>query len=156
MDIQKLMNAFSDSSLRERSNMKSTNEILKRIREVCGLEKLEFGCEVCADDNVLHFVLGQEANSKAIYTVVHHKDFAKLHKYRLTPSKFEIIGLPVELNHLLMAIPKTAEFSVGIDGGFMVLIIDGHLNEYKLDLTVEQNLNQNDELRAFISELIFK
>ncbi len=68
----------------------------------------------------------------------------------------EIIGLPVELNHLLMAIPKTSEFSVGIDGGFMVLIIDGHLNEYKLNLTVEQNLNQNDELRAFISELIFK
>lgn len=122
---------------------------------MCGLEKLEFGCEVCADDNVLHFVLGQEANSKAIYTVVHHKDFAKLHKYRLTPSKFEIIGLPVELNHLVQACGGLVSFNEGrirtaISG------MQSYVAFYNLSLTVEQNLESSYELRAFISELIFK
>ena len=131
--------------------MKSTNEILKRIREVCGLEKLEFGCEykdIHGNTRIFINNFGKEKHR----CLNNSGDFGD----NLNIFIKEIIGLPVELNHLIKTIPGVFQF---IEGK-MLISPDfgqaGYSGDYKLDLTVEQNLNQNEELRAFISELIFK
>lgn len=138
--------------------MKSTNEILKRIREVCGLEKLEFGCEVLSDGEIFKvytepisgyfWATDGKKNNTFLVSVLNNQH-----------TQTEIIGLPVELNHLLMAIDFNStneKESVSISCNFMRVESYGKSELYNLSLTVEQNLNQNDELRAFISELIFK
>ena len=84
----------------------TTQEQIQFIREKAikanpDILKLKFGCLVCTEDNMIHFVLGKEAYSEAIYTVIHSNDFAKLHKYRLTPSKYAIIGRDIRLADVL-------------------------------------------------------
>ena len=146
--------------------MKSTNEILKRIREVCGLEKLEFGCEViwtspASEENKqkskqYKAVVIRNWKNGAVSILENFHVNVTQSTHTILESDIEIIGLPVEHGHLTQVVNGCVIFYKGkIDISPDIGEIN-YRGDYNLSLTVEQNLNQNDELRAFISELIFK
>ena len=141
--------------------MKPTQEILERIRDLAGLKRLEFGCAWKSRDDEWVYVEGFSitTNQKGGWTSV-------------PPDESEIIGMPVQLNDLLRVIDeKLSKKGRGTEvlyftSAGMIYLIDTEKNyekqfnshlfiEYKLALTVEQNLETNPDLRSLISNLIF-
>lgn len=149
---------------------KSTEQILERIRElVPELKELKFGCV---------YKYKEDNGNWKEYTVVYRNDIEK--KYGVGKNEvwsvpdydkgyqadwrfenkedFEIIGLPVELNHLIYAIKKSRgeenERKVITESVASSTIL-AILNRYEWSKTVEQNLNENKEIREFTSKLIF-
>lgn len=102
-------------------------------------------------------------NTQAILTVIREQcGLMELKEIRNDRDLInEIIGSEVQLNHLLKTIDlsvmtgKVGEYSIGVAGH---LKLNGKELGIKYDTSksVEQNLNDNEELRTFIYKLIVK
>lgn len=127
----------------------TTEQILQHIRDVCGLKRLEFGCEVKVPnviDTAKVFKVSKDDDGTPIYYLT---DFIYEWFYE---SELEIIGLPIYLEHLLYAIQGKLKETDSIMGVPTLLI--GMYHHYDLTRTVEQNLTDNTELRELIISLI--
>lgn len=132
---------------------KSTEQILERIRElVPELKELKFGCEL-KGKNREATIINLPAIEGNPYTI-------KVGGLITTgnPSDLEIIGLPIELNHLLLVLTKNSKqfcnLVSNVEDGTGI-VVDGVFAPYDLSLSVEENLQENEDLRNLISELIF-
>lgn len=139
--------------------MNTNNEILERIRELADLKKLEKNCEVELDwagkCYIFDYCDNQEDGEEI--RVLISNSIQTLDRHDI--SKLKIIGLPVHLEHLLLAIEKTRQ--VGFDVQFLrngTLFFNPDIEysgaDYNLSLTVEQNLNENEELKKLVGGLL--
>lgn len=128
-----------------------TEQILQHIREVCGLKRLELGCEV--------YIYGDVKYKRKVFDVMYDEDEKPVIltnsdqiEYLMKTPHFEIVGLPIHLEHLLYAIKNRAVIRLYSEG---VLIEQNNKDTiYDLTRTVEQNLIDNTELRELIISLI--
>lgn len=139
--------------------MNKKQQVLDTIRNLCDLKRLEFGCEVIMKHNVsgdYDVICGNyHGENPAFYLAL------RGNKEYFAEDIIEIIGLPVELNHLLLAIglskcikPELELFSTQLD--FSKRGTNGTENAlYDLNLSVEKNLDK-PELLDLIYELICK
>lgn len=136
-----------------------TSEILRKIREANPeLMELSFGCEVIVYGEVYIIdsnwgIYSREENDKSGYYRVIANEMNNW--TRIDEDNFEIIGHPVHLEHLLVAMRKGR--SVGIEVGDDLFFTDWVKEEdYRYDLTksVKANLESNEALREFISALL--
>lgn len=125
--------------------MKPTQEILERIRDLAGLKKLEEGCQINKGGEV--WTIWQKRTDGQGTTIVNREFVSSLQD----GDKFEIIGLPVQLNDLL----RVCRIKLDEDPIFIEVMYPSIISKYDLDLTVEQNLETNPDFRSLISNLIF-
>lgn len=149
----------------------TTEQILQHIREVCGLKRVEFGCEVIIKDG--DYLSERTASIEENETLLFVKNYESGIELRSKKDKtyvqidknkceLEIIGLPVHLENLLCAVRKKgSDICISPDGTMIDLdTSDGYeitykvLPDYDLTRTVEQNLTENTELRELIISLI--
>lgn len=145
--------------------MKSTQQILERIREVLPeLKELKFGCEVRFYDEDGGSIDGVivERNHQGKIKVQDQEDGEI--NWCDGSDVDSIIGIPVQLNDLLRVIEMNQkEIEMSLYGNIFHI---GHYEKpnkegyyskgfYNLSLSVEQNLEQNEGLREIISQLIF-
>ena len=146
---------------------KSTEQILERIRElVPELKELKFGCEIkLKNDKESDFPLGRfiseivlvnAPNNKGIQAEIYGTTCVQHFPVDSFNNYYEIIGLPVELNHLLSTLKKLyypithykVQEILGVD------TFENSKARYDMDLSVEQNLEENPALTDLIYELI--
>lgn len=165
-------------------------KILEYIREVCNLKRLEFGCEVVTNftfkcepailnpDGIplkdgkkkrrIVSIKKRECSNKIGYEIGYiFDDGACVYKYSKTGNEYgseiEIIGLPVELNHLLDAIQKeqgdVCEYAIDFTGKMLRLSYRGMYgiigSDYDLTKSVSENLD-NQELLKLVTELLLE
>ncbi len=137
--------------------MNKKQQVLDTIRNLCDLKRLERNCEVKAknSDNI-HVIIksnehGIETSEKGYFA----EETLEWHMTEIIDRDFEIIGLPVELNHLLLALDFISNDNIQISSNFMRIEIAGGWALYNLNLSVEKNLD-NPELLDLIYELICK
>ena len=108
-------------------------------------------------NGIVYKVLCKENGSKAIYAVIDHNNFASLGKYRFTPSKYQILGRPITLADVLLAIGQSKEYYTGIDatGEFIQAGEFGGMNRTNImwDLTKSYD-DQSQECRDFIGQIL--
>jgi len=125
----------------------TTQQILQKIREVNPeLLELSFGCEVKPSDS----------NETAIF--ISKDSYYHGGGFRLFDSKrvsLKALGHPPQLNHLFRAIGDSIISCENIDCENLKFYIGGdNAVLYNLTKTVEQNLDESEELRKFLSELL--
>lgn len=146
--------------------MPTTNNILEKIREVCGLKKLEFGCEI----EIKYTLINPVKVTSSVFEVGDMKEFVHyadktgkqgvvyLKRYEASDNYIkEIIGLPVQHSHIVECLSDKANQFCAIKKRVdekAILMIDNDQFPYDLQLTPEENLNQNPELRKLVGELI--
>lgn len=127
-------------------------KILEHVRNVCGLKKLEFGCEVVSREFEgrgkiigcgIKYIIQQPALNDGLSS--EHST------YQLNESQFTIIGLPVHLEHLLFAIPNFTDRWGNNDKLFELFA--GYNHSLDLTKTVEQNL-ENEALCKLLVEVL--
>lgn len=138
-------------------------KILEHVRNVCGLKKLEFGCEIkCTwiKSNITHWYIAEKTDTSLLLTT----KFGEVSKISRL-SDYEIIGLPVHLEHLLFALEK-ADQQFFID--FCGFLWRHNLKETKatgayddtpkfdLQKTVEQNLEDPALCKLLVEVLNIK
>ena len=131
----------------------TTEQILQHIREVCGLKRLEFGCEVKHINTNAKVVCIKHSENEEERNYI-EKDGSIMHNFNSFleyPGNYQIIGLPVHLENLLYAIGQPY---IRIDGSGNLTVTGEHTVFYDLTRTVEQNLTDNTELRELIISLI--
>lgn len=126
-----------------------TQQVLEKIREVCPeLMELSLGCQI---SNPKQYPLVYVGYSNAQHCLSLTMNGKQSLLFVDGIKNTEIIGHPAHLEHLLRALGR--QWSV--DGcGYIVHGLDAVAGKYDLTLSVEQNLEQNEELRDFIYELI--
>lgn len=128
----------------------TTEQILDKIRELCGLKRIDS-----------HYFKGNNLRcSNCGATAQEEYDGKKCNK---------IIGLPVHLEHLLMAIEKNhGTVSIqsnglmqctftkygGTSGNIIAVLQEEKSISYNFNKSVEQNLTDNPELRALVADLL--
>lgn len=136
------------------TNEQKKQAILEKIREVCDLKRLEFGCEIkysndypmilCTTETTENRATGVYTKNNTIQGIEDIKDF-------------EIIGLPVQLNDLLKVVDKARDckgnFSISSVGTISNYGSSIDMPFYDLSLSVKQNLD-NPALTDLIYELI--
>lgn len=146
--------------------------ILDKIREVCDLKRLEFGCEVEEKPAFgSKFRNENPYNGKWLATIKDNTEcwlfpadigFVRVPESQLI-SWHKIIGLPVQLNHLLRVLARNKDFTRNSElclsffeekeTLFIEHTISHQSFNYNLTLSVEQNLD-NEPLADLIYELI--
>ena len=142
------------------------NEVLEKIREVCDLKRLEFGCEVLCTYNpnkskekekLQMTFIGEGDIDDGVDGGLYHflrKDVEYVGDTTETSEWWtivKIIGLPVQLNHLLWAL-KTAK-KIPTDGGVIHWFSEQPVT-YNLQKSVEDNLRSNPELLKWVHGVI--
>lgn len=162
--------------------MTQKEKILDKVRDICNLKRLEFGCEVKykEQEEIYRFVMTNPlvCIQCKCETGVHlegltDKSPQSFCKHRFE-EWFEIIGLPVELNHLILTLSKstanlklkcgketdTSDLAILTSG--KIVIANGCLEfgcgidcdiAYDLTKSVSENLD-NLELLTLIGELL--
>ncbi len=134
----------------------TTSEILQKIREANPeLMELSFGCLIDWGDwgskvkgstttiRPYRWFDGGDSEEE-----LSPKEMAKT----ITSCKAKIIGHPVQYHHLLLTIGNDCGISYGNDKHWFIK--NGHTFEIDLTKSVEQNLNENEALREFVSEVL--
>lgn len=183
----------------------TTEQILSHIREVCGLKRLEFGCEferknkntIGIQESKMFIVANHtfhvsqsiqtytgsisiqsdnREKASGYYWVYDGEVFCRKVSFEEFGDIYEIIGLPIYLEHLLYAMKLTGHNWESItvkeniikfaipkeeitrttdeDTGEVYEEFHWYQTEYDLTRTVEQNLTENTELRELIISLI--
>lgn len=141
------------------------NEVLEKIREVCDLKRLEFGCEVQSENGSVAKIVKFydddtfQAQMSKYYPELEVEAVITMEKCKL--DKVKIIGLPVQLNHLLWAIDeaekKSTSYALAIyTDGKMSNRAGEYITQYDLQKSVEDNLRSNPELNSWIHGILCK
>lgn len=127
----------------------TTEQILDHIREICGLKRLEFGCEVTllCDENL-------DYPKRKVYDIFRDHIFVTNYGVITEKEIKEIIGLPVHLEHLLFILKEKAV--IRLYSEYLLIEYNYKTTNYDLTKTVEQNLNESDVLRNIIINIIKK
>jgi len=153
----------------------TTQQILQKIREVNPeLMELSFGCEVVvrfSNDTFSKQVLIKKKKFENREHSPRYKGNRYYYTWSLKDNGYkpmesdivEVIGHPPQLNHLLRAIGEAdggqfTEFMNFLWRSNVKTSVDlgpyKELFHYDLTKTVEQNLDESEELREFLSEII--
>lgn len=138
--------------------MKATKQIKNKIRELCPeLMELSFGCEVKDTHNQLEYVVCNKSVNDDLYVSCGTLESTQ---YRVPRERVVIIGHPIQLSHLLRAIgDRTQHFEyVTWEETHISFVLKktGKLLQFDLTKSVHQNLEENEELREFIYNLLVK
>lgn len=133
------------------------NQLQQAIREVCmELKELTFGCEVLhkstndvrhvVSDSVAGVCAGVCISTPRTGIVMYHHHFNEL---------FEIIGHPIQLQHILRAIPykRFCNLVMNEEDGTGIVVDDSDLIPYNLTLPLDQ---QAPEVVDFLHSIICK
>lgn len=126
--------------------MKTTQEILARVRDLLPeLKELKFGCEVKHKKRGIARYVGLNKRVKNLWF---DNEDEPIYTVDIGGNS-EIIGLPVELPHLLHGIMIANDFMKPTRNQLWNII-----QKYDLTKSLEQNLDTNEQLRELISNLI--
>jgi len=131
--------------------MKSIQQqCVERIYELLPQKKeLKFGCEVIKSEMYQGVVVGEA------YEQIAYLNYGAMKVYLAPKEHFEIIGQPIRLADLLLAIDKELHNEVGIE--FLSGCLSFSHKEYgyaKYNISNDNILSQSDEFCEFLWELI--
>lgn len=134
------------------TNKENAQRVIRYIQEnVEGLKELSFGCiiEISSGEQLRVLYTTSDRVGRALI-----EDQYGFESFDFYPdSEFEIIGHEVQLNHLLLAIPKFAMVNDNERLALVSLQENGGKFDYDLTKTVEENLKNNKSLTNYLINL---
>lgn len=159
-------------------------KILEHVRNVCGLKKLEFGCEIFLQgmEKTTRYVCEEEKKHGKVFVIsTNDSSYGVIPK----PSYIKVVGMPVHLEHLLFALnmygderyekvslkgnklrivtptnytETSIEYGVGINNEQYGSVVNDVWVDLEIDLskTVEQNLEDEALCKLLVEVLNIK